>query len=70
MACEMEAATIFILASIKGLRSGCILTCGGNSESDESTGKESVYSKKESIDVAIECIRVLSKWDVDKAGKP
>lgn len=66
MACEMEAATIFILASIKGLRSGCVLTCGGNETSGESAGKESVYSKEEAIDVALESVRILSKWDMKK----
>lgn len=65
MACEMEAAVIFILASIKGLRSGCILTSGGNTTLYENAEekKKSVYSKEESIKVAIEAVRLLSSWD-------
>jgi uridine phosphorylase len=69
---EMEAAVIFVLASIKRKRAGCIIKCGGNpviAEADE--GKNpiaSVYSKEEAIEVAINCIRILSEWDKKKGG--
>jgi uridine phosphorylase len=59
---EMEAATIFTLAGIYGFRSGCVLAVYNNRMSDifEVKGEEDVCR------VAVEAVRILSKWDTDK----
>jgi uridine phosphorylase len=59
---EMEAATIFTLAGIYGFRSGCVLAVYNNRMSDifEVKGEEDVCR------VAVEAVRILSKWDADK----
>lgn len=75
---EMEAAVIFVLASIKKKRAGCIITCGGTPEmvgkNTKKNAIESIYSKAEAIDVAIESVRILSKWDqkreINKTNTP
>ena len=59
---EMEAAAIFTLAGIFGLRSGCVLAVYSNrmSEVFEVKGEEDLCK------VAVEAVRILSKWDADK----
>ena len=59
---EMEAATIFTLAGIYGFRSGCVLAVYNTRISDifEVKGEEDVCR------VAVEAVRILSKWDADK----
>jgi uridine phosphorylase len=60
---EMEAAAIFTLAGIFGLRSGCVLAVYNNRLTDifEVKGEEDVCN------VAVEGVRILSRWDADKA---
>jgi uridine phosphorylase len=64
---EMEASAIFTLSGIYGLRSGCVLAVYANRYTDrfEVKGEEDVCK------VAVEAVRILSKWDTDrqKAGK-
>jgi uridine phosphorylase len=64
---EMEASTIFTLASLYGFRSGCILAVYANRATDtfDAKGEEDVCQ------VAVEATRILTKWDADrrKAGK-
>ena len=59
---EMEAAAIFTLAGIFGLRSGCVLAVYSNRLTDifEVKGEEDVCR------VAVEAVRILSKWDTDR----
>lgn len=70
LAAEMEAAVIFVLASIKRMRGGCILVIGGNQEIvkdiDQYRPMKSIYSKEEAIEVGIESVRILAKWDEEK----
>jgi len=64
---EMEASTIFTLAGLYGLRSGCVLAVYANRSKDtfEVKGEEDVCR------VAVEAVRILSRWDADrqKAGR-
>jgi len=63
----MEASTIFTLAGIYGLRSGCVLAVYAN----RATNKFEVKGEEDACQVAVEAVRILSKWDSDrqKAGK-
>ena len=65
---EMEAATIFTLSGIYGLRSGCICAVYANRITDEFN----ISGEEEACRTAVEAIRILSKWDRDreKSGKP
>ena len=64
---EMEASTIFTLAGIYGFRSGCVLAVYAN----RATNKFEVKGEEGACKVAVEAVRILSKWDSDrqKAGK-
>ena len=64
---EMEASTIFSLAGIYGFRSGCVLAVYAN----RVTNKFEVKGEEDACEVAVEAVRILSKWDSDrqKAGK-
>jgi uridine phosphorylase len=64
---EMEASTIFTLAGIYGFRSGCVLAVYAN----RATNKFEVKGEEDACKVAVEGVRILSKWDSDrqKAGK-
>jgi len=64
---EMEASTIFTLTGLYGLRSGCILAVYAN----RTMNKFEVKGEKDVCEVAVEAVRILSKWDHDrqKAGK-
>jgi uridine phosphorylase len=64
---EMEASTIFTLAGIYGFRSGCVLAVYANRVTD----KFEVRGEDDACKVAVEAVRILSKWDLDrqKAGK-
>lgn len=59
---EMEASAIFTLAGIYGFRSGCVLAVVNNRVTDifEFKGEEDLCK------VAVEAVRILSKWDGDK----
>lgn len=65
---EMEAATIFTLAGIYGLRAGCICAVYANRVTDEFQ----IAGEDEACRTAVEAVRTLSKWDRDrkKATKP
>ncbi|MCE4611059.1 MAG: uridine phosphorylase [Desulfurococcales archaeon] len=62
---EMEAATLFTIASIYGARAGCVCTVIANRETDEFRGEEGV---REASLVASEAVRVLGEWDGVKVG--
>jgi uridine phosphorylase len=64
---EMEASTIFTLAGIYGFRSGCVLAVYAN----RVTNKFEVKGEEDACEVAVEAVRILSKWDADRqrAGK-
>jgi len=64
---EMEASTIFTLTGIYGLRSGCVLAVYAN----RSANKFEVKGEEDVCRVAVEAVRILSRWDNDrrKAGK-
>jgi uridine phosphorylase len=64
---EMEASTIFTLAGIYGFRSGCVLAVYAN----RATNTFEVKGEEDACKVAVEAVRILSKWDADrqKAGK-
>ena len=59
---EMEASTIFTLAGIYGLRSGCVLAVYAN----RSTNKFEVKGEEDVCRVAVEGVRILSRWDSDR----
>ena len=56
---EMEASTIFTLAGLYGFRSGCVLAVYAN----RATGRFEVKGEDDACQVAVEAIRILSKWD-------
>jgi uridine phosphorylase len=64
---EMEASTIFTLAGIYGFRGGCVLAVYAN----RVTNKFELKGEEDACEVAVEAVRILSKWDLDrqKAGK-
>ncbi|WP_297534381.1 uridine phosphorylase [Thermococcus sp.] len=64
---EMEAATLFTLANIYGLRAGCVCAVFANRVTDE-FGKA---GEKEAAMVASEAVKILAEWDEEKgkAGK-
>lgn len=67
IAMEMEASAIFTLTGLYGLRSGCVLAVYAN----RATDKFEVKGEEDACKVAVEAVRILSRWDSDrrKAGK-
>ena len=65
---EMEAATIFTMLGLYGLRGGSVCAVAANRVSD-TFSKEGVET---AIDVANQAVRTLQSWDADVAarGKP
>jgi len=63
---EMEAATIFTLASIYGLRAGAICATVANRETEEFIVDAGV---EDAIRVANEAVRILDTWDKKKEEK-
>ena len=62
---EMESSVIFTLASIYGLRAGCVCTVFANRITDEFITKgEDVASQ-----VGIEAMKILCEWDEAKQAK-
>jgi uridine phosphorylase len=59
---EMEASTIFTLAGLYGFRSGCILAVYAN----RVTNKFEVKGEEDACQVAVEAVRILSKWDSNR----
>jgi uridine phosphorylase len=64
---EMEAATLYTLANIYGLRAGCVCAVFANRITNE-FGKA---GEKEAALVASEAVKILAEWDdeKEKAGK-
>ena len=64
---EMEAATLYTLANIYGLRAGCVCAVFANRVTNE-FGKA---GEKEAAMVASEAVKILAEWDEEKerAGK-
>jgi uridine phosphorylase len=59
---EMEASTIFTLAGIYGFRSGCVLAVYAN----RVTNEFEIRGEEDACEVAVEAVRILSKWDLDR----
>lgn len=59
---EMEAATLFTLANIYGLRAGCVCAVFANRVTNE-FGKA---GEKEAALVASEAVKILLEWDEEK----
>jgi uridine phosphorylase len=78
---EMEAATIFTLANLYGLRAGCICSIidlipsmeRGETETEVLSIEEALQPKPEFIRAVCECavkaVEVLNKWDRDREAK-
>ena len=78
---EMEAATLFTLANLYGLRAGCICSIidlipsmeRAETETQEVSIQEALQPKPEFILATCECavraVQVLSKWDHDREAK-
>jgi len=62
---EMEAAAVFTLASLFGLRAGCVCTVFAN----RVTNEFKVTGEDRAIRAASEAVRILSGWDRLKQGK-
>jgi len=62
---EMEAATLFTLANIYGLRAGCVCAVFANRVTNE-FGKA---GEKEAAMVASEAVKILAEWDEEKERK-
>ncbi len=64
---EMEAATLYTLASIYGLRAGCVCSVFANRVTNEFGTK----GEREAAMVASEAVKILHEWDgeKEKAGK-
>lgn len=56
---EMEASVIFTLAGLYGFRSGCVLAVYAN----RATNRFEVKGEDDACQVAVEAVRILSKWD-------
>jgi uridine phosphorylase len=78
---EMEAATIFTIANLYGLRAGCVCSIidlipsmeRNETEAQELSIEEALQPKPEFIRAACECavkaVQVLNKWDRDREAK-
>jgi len=62
---EMEASTIFTLAGIYGLRSGCICAVYANRITDEFK----IAGEDEACRAAVEAVKILSRWDQEREHK-
>ncbi|ACS89467.1 MULTISPECIES: uridine phosphorylase [Thermococcus] len=62
---EMEAATLYTLANIYGLRAGCVCAVFANRITNE-FGKA---GEKEATLVASEAVKILHEWDEEKEKK-
>ncbi len=63
---EMEAATLFVLSSLFGLRAGAICAVYANRITKEF---KPGAGEKECIKVANEAVKILSEWDEEKQRK-
>jgi len=62
---EMEAATIFTLAGIYGLRAGAVCTVYAN----RITNRFATKGEEEVCKVAVEAVRILARWDKERKKK-
>jgi len=62
---EMEAATIFTLAGIYGLRAGAVCAVYAN----RITNRFEIKGEEEVCEVAVEALRILSRWDEECVKK-
>ena len=62
---EMEAATIFTLAGIYGLRAGAVCAVYAN----RITNRFEVKGEEEVCKVAVEAVRILARWDKERQKK-
>lgn len=69
---EMEAATLFTLANLFGLRAGAVCAVVANRD-DKSFATPEIYEKaeKDTASVAVRAVEILAGWDAEKeaAGK-
>jgi uridine phosphorylase len=63
---EMEAATLFTLASIYGARAGCVCAVFANRVTGEF---EAGAGEMDAVRVACEAVKVLNEWDTLKATR-
>ena len=78
---EMEAATIFTLANLYGLRAGCVCSIidlipsmeRNETDTGEVSIEETLHPEPEFIRAACECgvraVQVLNRWDRDREAK-
>jgi len=62
---EMEAASIFTVAGVYGLRAGAVCAV----YAQRVTGEFGVKGEKEAIDVANEAVKILKEWDEVKKSR-
>ena len=62
---EMEAASIFTVAGVYGLRAGAVCAV----YAQRITGDFGIKGEKEAIDVANEAVKILSEWDELKKSR-
>jgi len=62
---EMEAATIFTLAGIYGLRTGAVCAVYAN----RITNRFEMKGEEEVCKVAVEAVRILARWDKERKKK-
>jgi len=62
---EMEAATIFTLAGIYGLRTGAVCAVYAN----RITNRFEIKGEEEVCKVAVEAVRILARWDKERKNK-
>jgi uridine phosphorylase len=64
LASEMESATLYIVAQILGVRSGCVLTAVWNQERElKGLSNPKVHDTEDAIKTAVEAVRLLIKAD-------
>lgn len=64
---EMEAATLFVLSSILGLRAGCVCAVFANRVTDEFISPEEKKSAERAVcHVACEAVKILHEWDEER----
>jgi uridine phosphorylase len=77
---EMEAATLFTIANLYGLRAGCICSIIDLIPSMEKTETETQVSVEEALhpktefihavcECAVKAVQILNKWDHDREAK-
>lgn len=62
---EMEAATIYTLAGIYGLRAGCVCAVYANRATDQFK----IAGEEDACRTAVEAVKILAKWDRDRESQ-